>query len=229
MTSPPPPHNPLHPWDELPPEKLRPAHAYAAERDWPGYFAAVAGKPARETLLFALERFAKEGPPGHAVDLGCGEGRDAAELLARGWRVTAIDGHPEAIARVRARPDIAAIAGGWERLTLRQEMLEDVRVPGCDLLNSSYSLPFCDPGRFDELWARIVAAIRPGGRFAGQLFGDRDGWAVLPDRSHQTRARVEELLGAFEVESFQEEEKDGKDALEHPKHWHVFHVVARKR
>ena len=30
-----------------------PTFIYGATRDWPGYFASVAGKPARETLLFA--------------------------------------------------------------------------------------------------------------------------------------------------------------------------------
>jgi hypothetical protein len=31
------------------------------------------------------------------------------------------------------------------------------------------------------------------------------------------------------VEHFQEDERDGSDCLHNAKHWHVFHIVARKR
>ena len=36
------------------------AHEHAGKRDWPGYFKAVEGKPARDTLLKSLELFEKE-------------------------------------------------------------------------------------------------------------------------------------------------------------------------
>ncbi len=214
----------LHPWDEIPPALLKPAHAYAAQRDWPGYFAAVAGKGPRETLIEAL-RLWGDRPPGFAVDLAAGEGRDAAELVRRGWRVLAIDGHPQAIARMAARVDVP----DWSRLRTVQAMMEDAPLPECDLLNASFALPFCLPHRFAELWERIVSAVRPGGWFCGQLFGDRDTWAALPDRSHQTREQAMEMLARFDIAQFNEEDKDGADAHHHPKHWHVYHVVARKR
>ncbi|MCW5775477.1 MAG: class I SAM-dependent methyltransferase [Phycisphaeraceae bacterium] len=205
-----------------------PAQAYAAQRDWPGYFEAVAGKPARETLLLALDRFDRE-PSTHrprlAVDLGCGEGRDTAELLRRGWHVLAIDGHPDAFSRLLARGDLPHRDG----LTTLHAPFEGLRVPECDLVNASFSLPFCPPHAFDALWVSIVAAIRRGGRFCGQLFGDRDTWASLPDRSHQTREHALAMLDPFDLERFDEDEKPGADALGTPKHWHVFHVVARKR
>lgn len=213
----------------------RPAHACAAERDWAGYFDAVAGKPARETLLLALGRFAEEGrgPTAGmreeerplAIDLGCGEGRDTAELLRRGWRVLATDGEADALARVRARGDLGAGAG---RLELRVQALEAAALPRARLVNASFVLPFCRPDRFAGLWAAIVGAIEPGGRFAGQFFGDRDGWAGLADRTHHSRAAVTALLETWEVEHFVEEEKDAAGAPEYPKHWHVFHVVARR-
>src|SRR3954468_24291573 len=79
------------------------AHEHAAKRDWPAYFAAVAGKPARDTLLKALELFEKEKrAPGFAVDLGCGSGRDTLELLRRGWRVLAVDSSSEGMELLRA-------------------------------------------------------------------------------------------------------------------------------
>lgn len=214
-----------------------PVHEAAERRDWPAYFERIEGKPPRETLLAAIEAFTRTGDrdrpaePGTAVDLGCGSGRDTAELLARGWRVHAIDGHPEGIGRLRARPECLAHAG---RLTTEVRDFGGVDIPPCDLLNASFSLPFCPPGAFPGLWAKIVGAIRPGGRFAGQLFGDRDSWTILEDRTHHARADALALFDAFVLESFREEDRpsahNGPDASTTAhKHWHVYHVVARKR
>lgn len=160
-----------------------------------------------------------------AVDLGAGEGRDTAELLRRGWRVVAIDGEPEAARRMLARGDLV----GRDRLEVVIAEFGSAEIPACGLLNAAYALPFCPPGDFEGLWRKCEAAVEPGGWFVGQFFGERDGWAALPDRSHQTRAEVERLLMQFEIEIFEEEERDGADALGFAKHWHVFHVVARKR
>lgn len=104
-----------------------------------------------------------------------------------------------------------------------------MRVPGCDLVNASFALPFCPPEDLPGLWTRIVAAIRPGGRFAGQFFGDRDTWASMPGRTHQSRGEVLELLEGFEIEMMRVEERDDPPGLRKPKHWHIFHMVARKR
>ena len=97
----------LHmPDDDEPLPPLR-AQDYSEANDWPGYFAAVIGKPPRDTLLAALDSFEQEGfAGGLAFDLAAGEGRDALELLARGWRVVATDNHPEAFSHLWPRvPD----------------------------------------------------------------------------------------------------------------------------
>ena len=46
--------------------------------------------------------------------------------------------------------------------------------------------------------------------------------------THHTRAKVESLLAPFAIEHFVEEERDGTTANGSPKHWHLFHIVARK-
>jgi tellurite methyltransferase len=208
------------------------AQHYAEKRDWPGYFKVVLGKPPRETLVSALERFEQEGRgPGSegevplAIDLGCGEGRDTLELLKRGWQVLAIDSHPQAFDLLLPRVP----TGERERLRAMVAPFEGLKLEPVRLVNASFSLPFCEPAHFDALWAELVRVIEPGGRFAGQLFGDRDSWAKIADRSHQRESRARELLADFEVEEFRVEEKDDNDAGGNPKHWHVFHVVAMKR
>lgn len=207
------------------------ADAHQFQRRWANYYEAVAGRPPRPTLMAALDRFQTDaplgnrGPAGMAVDLGCGDGRDTVELLRRNWRVLAIDGEPEAIARLRQRSDI-----NRTYLETRVQKFEDlVLPPDVDLINASFCLPFCPPDRFTDLWEEIVTALRSGGRFCGHLFGDRDSWATYSDISYQTRHQVDEMLRPFEVEQLDEEEHPGKTALGEDKHWHLFNIVARKR
>jgi SAM-dependent methyltransferase len=188
-------------------------------RPWGRYFDHAGDEP-RETLKEAIRGF---DAPGLAVDLGCGTGRDTLELLQAGWNVVAIDGEQEAIDRLRA--GVGDLDGRLETAVAR---FEDARWPPCDLFNASFALPFCPPDRFDEVWGRIVGSIRPGGRFSGQLYGDRDERAG-PGITVQTRAELDELLRPFEVERLDEVDEDGSTLFGTPKHWHLYHVVARKR
>jgi SAM-dependent methyltransferase len=204
--------------------------------DWPRYFDAVRGQPARETLVRALDVFdlKRAGDGGEransrlAVDLGAGSGRDTFELLRRGWRVISIDSSAEGLDELRrATPDEAR-----DRLQTVHARYEDATWTTCELVNASFSIPHTDPAHFPALWGAIERSIKPGGRFAGQFFGVRDGWAQKPDgltRTYHTREQVEEMLSAFEVEWFDEVEREGKNAFGDPKYWHVFHVVGRKR
>jgi SAM-dependent methyltransferase len=187
--------------------------------DWHAYYEA-AGEEPRPTLIAAADSFAE---PGRAADLGCGTGRDTFELLRRGWSVLAVDGQQEAIDRLLA----AAPAGA--RLEAQVARLEYATWPECDLVNSSYALPFVPPPAFAAVWARIVDSLRPGGRFSGQLFGDRDEWRTDPKLTFHTRADLARLFATFDLEELDEVEEDGHTATGAAKHWHLFHVVARKR
>src|SRR5690242_4070197 len=191
---------------------------------WEDYYAATANRPPRRTLLEALARFAPSTAPRAAVDLGCGDGRDTIELLRRGWSVLAIDAEPTAIERLQKRRDLPEGA----RLSCLCQRFEAATWPSADLVNASFSLPFCPPDRFPGLWERIVASLKPGGRFAGQLYGDRDGWAGRPGVTHMSRAAAERMLTDLTVELFEEEETDTLTPRGKPKHWHIFHVVAQR-
>src|SRR5438270_12402266 len=46
---------------------------------------------------------AKQVPPGKALDLACGTGRNALWLAEQGWSVTAVDGAPTAIEILQRR------------------------------------------------------------------------------------------------------------------------------
>jgi tellurite methyltransferase len=207
---------------ELPPMR---AQDYSEMEDWPGYFGAVLGKEPRDTLVRALDLFTDEGfAGGLAVDIAAGEGRDTLELLKRGWKVVASDSHPDAFSYLWPR-----VPEAWKpRLKTIEVNFAQMEVPPCDLVNASFALPFCEPRHFPWLWDRIVASIRPGGRFAGQFFGKRDSWASISNRTHHSREEMLNLLEGFDVEMLREEERDDAPDVRNPKHWQLFHVVARK-
>jgi SAM-dependent methyltransferase len=65
--------------------------------------------PTRETLMFLTSHI----PMGAEVlEIGCGEGQVACELLRHGYRVTGLDSDPELIARAQER-GVSAIVGSW--------------------------------------------------------------------------------------------------------------------
>jgi len=194
---------------------------------WTRYYEASGPEP-RTTLLDALRRFEEEEPKERfAVDLGCGTGRDTLELLRRGWRVLAVDATIEAIERLLVGRDLSEAER--DRLETRVSRFETAEWPSADLVNSSFALPFCPPADFPAVWERIEASLHRGGRFSGHLFGDRDGWSNEEDLTFHTRSQAETLFSQFELELFDEVEEDGKTAVGKAKHWHLFHVVARRR
>lgn len=193
------------------------------DRDWRSYYAKTQGRPPRPTLLRALVNREAEGlRPGFAVDLGAGGGRDTVELLRRGWRVFAVDPAPESAEALRALP------GADDRLEVLTERMQDAEWPEADLVNASFALPLVPPEAFGATWARIVASLRPAGRLACQLFGDRDSWAERPHLTIHTEDQARARLAGLDIEMFEVEEDDSTTPRGEPKHWHLFHIVARK-
>ena len=196
---------------------------------WAAYYEKLRDTPPRRTLLAALDAF---GPPSAealaaealAVDLGCGDGRDTIEMLRRGWRVVGVDAEPEALKRLQSRE----LPPGSE-ITPIVARFEDVPLPlGLSLVNSSFALPLCEPEAFHRLWERIREALPQGGRFSGQWYGPRDSWFGRPGMTFVSRDEATALLDGLTLEMFEEEEADGVTPRGNAKHWHIFHIVARK-
>lgn len=93
--------------------------------------------------------------PGHALDVGSGEGADARWLADRGWRVDAVDISAVAVeraAQIDARPEIR-----WTQTDLTSD-----ETPGgpYDLV----SLCYFPIARTDRVTVdRLIAAVAPGG------------------------------------------------------------------
>lgn len=199
---------------------------YSADWDWTTFFDNVVDPPMRVTLERALAHLGR-GDGRQAVDLGCGTGNDTVHMLKAGFKVLAIDQSAEGLKRLENRENLPHP----ENLDTCQARFQDLDLPQhCDFINASLALPFCPPEDLQTLWQKIFDALKPGGIFAGHLFGVDDSWnhKVL-DMSFFSRAEVEEMIKPFsQTLFFKEDEYDGRDAHGRPKHWHGFSLVLQK-
>ena len=109
-------------------------------------------------------------PPGRALDLACGPGRHALYLARLGWRVTAVDASPVAIALLRAQ------ASG---LPL-EACLADLERGEFAIVPDSYEL-ICDFLYLQRnLFPQIREAVHPGGIFAGAIHLVQEGCTASP-------------------------------------------------
>jgi tellurite methyltransferase len=204
----------------------RPRSTSPSPRAWAGYYRWTSKRPPRELLNQVLNHIDWEHPGRRrrtAIDLGCGAGNDSLELLRRGWDVLAIDGQAGAARFLEGRVPSKDRA----RLTCLVARMEDLDLPPADLIYASFSLPFCAPDMFPELWSKIRRAVRPGGHFAGQLFGDRDAWNGHRPMSFHSAQQVRALSRGYKVELVRETVEDGM-SYGGPKHWHFFDVILGK-
>jgi len=79
---------------------------------WDARYADVELVWGREANRFVVAELA-DLSPGRALDLACGEGRNAIWLAARGWRVTAVDFSAVAVGRGRELAASAGVTVDW--------------------------------------------------------------------------------------------------------------------
>ncbi len=101
---------------------------------------------------------AEELAPGRALDLACGEGRNAVWLAGRGWEVTAVDFSAVALGKAGRLAD----EHGVSLRRVRADLCEYVPAPGAaDLVVVAYlQLPAEQRAR---VLARLADALAPGG------------------------------------------------------------------
>ena len=98
-----------------------------------------------------------------------------------------------------------------------------------DLVNAEFSLPFIGAHAFPSVFSKLLGSVKTGGLFTGQLFGPNDSWNVPESgMNFHSRSDVECLLRGWTILELTEEDHPGKTKLGEDKHWHIFHLIARR-
>lgn len=191
--------------------------------DWEAYFRRVAGRSPRPDFLDALA-IVPSGLPRVAVELGAGDGVEAAHLLDRGWVVHAMDSTRGLRRRVIS---LLGIDPG-ESLTAEDSSFAELSgLANASFVYAGLSLPFAGPADIAHVVEIVSASLVPGGVFAGHFLGEHDSWATRDDISVHKRAEVEALLGGIGQITIKERVYDGPSGVG-PKHWHIRFAIARR-
>ena len=119
-------------------------------------------------------------PPGRALDLACGAGRNARYLADRGWNVIAIDASQPAVDIVRSLGIDARV------LDLEREPLPfaDASFDLVCIIHFLHRPLFAEAKRVTRGGGIVVAAIRASGSYSlspEELRGEFDGWQIEDD------------------------------------------------
>jgi SAM-dependent methyltransferase len=157
---------------------------------------AAFGDWARDAAPFVLARLRQAGiADGRVVDLGCGSGIWAAELLAAGYEVLGVDASAEMLALARRR------APGAE---LVQGSLHEVAVPHCVAVTGIGEVfNYGGPPSLEPLFRRAWGALEPGGLLVFDAAGPGrepdgrrraryagEGWTLHVDAAEDRAART---------------------------------------
>jgi SAM-dependent methyltransferase len=130
---------------------------------------------ARDAAPFVLARLREARiDDGVVVDLGCGSGIWAAELLGAGFEVVGVDASAEMLAIARSRaPDARLLEGS----------LHDVSLPACVAVTAiGECLNYGGPPSLELFFQRVHAALAPSGLLAFD--------AAAPGREPELRRRA---------------------------------------
>ncbi|MEU4643793.1 class I SAM-dependent methyltransferase [Micromonospora sp. NPDC023814] len=143
----------------------------------------------------AVERLAALADGGPVCEFGVGTGRLALPLVARGLTVAGIEGSPEMVAGLRAKP-------GGDAVEMAVGDFAQTRVPGEFALvvlafNTIFALP--DQAAQVACFRNAAAHLRPGGRFVVEAWvpdpgAFRAGGALRPVRVAEDAVLLEAAL-----------------------------------
>jgi trans-aconitate methyltransferase len=124
--------------------------------------------------------------PGERIlDLGCGDGALTQAIARAGATVVGVDGSPDLVQASRARGLDARVMDG-QKLTFSGEF---------DAVFSNAALHWMPDA--DAVIAGVVRALKPGGRFVGEMGGHGNVAAIVTALHASLRARGMQLAHAF--------------------------------
>lgn len=186
-------------------------------KDWTNYQNKTYGDDACKLIIDFLDKYKVDS----AIDLGCGSGNETVYMVKNGIKVLAIDRQLNQDFILNRLSD-----GEKQLISFKESSFEDVELPKTKLLTAFFSIPFCNPNNFDELWTKIYNSIEDNGYFVGQLFGDRDAWNVVESINTFSIDKVKEYLKNYNIIKLEEieyvRESDNKK-------WHFYDIIAQKK
>ena len=185
-------------------------------KDWSIYHKKTFNNDVCKLLVEFLDNYTID----NAIDLGCGSGNETVYMAKKGIHVLSID-------RQLNRDFILSRLNDEEKenVSFLESSFENISLPKTDLIAAFYSIPFCNPERFGNLWDNIYNAINENGFFVGQLFGDRDDWNASELINTFSIQEVKEFLKPYKVVKLDEVEYIRKSDN---KKWHFYNIIAQK-
>lgn len=161
--------------------------------------------------------------PGHAIDLGCGLGRDTKKLLAEGFSVLAVDKNIYVIEKLEASTKS-------DLLRTQLASFGDTDWAPTTLINAALALPYCPREEFGFVWSQILASLIQDGVLVADFF------LLLPgqpqDEPQVASYRKEELLrflSPLDIQLYEEWQGDFVNANNEPVKRLACTVIAQRK
>ena len=138
--------------------------------------------------------------PGHALDLGCGEGADAMWLAGHGWRVTAVDVSQTALDRAAADAAARNLGAGID--FQRHDLTESFPDGAFDLVSAQF-LHSPVPLDRTRLLRRAAQAVVAGGTLVVVDHGAAPPWASKLDHRRHEFPTAHEVVSSLNLDDSQ--------------------------
>ncbi|MCW2512865.1 MAG: Methyltransferase type 11 [Mycobacterium sp.] len=135
--------------------------------------------------------------PGRVLDLGCGEGGDAAWLAEHGWQVTAVDISETAIARATEEARSRGVA---DRIRFERHDLSDSFPEGTFDLISAQFLHSTVRLERPQILRNAANAVTPGGHLVIVDHGGMPPWSTKVPHDHPFPS-AEEVIADLDLPS----------------------------
>ena len=138
---------------------------------------------------------------GRALDLGCGEGVNAAYLAQQGFSVVAVDFVAAALAAARTRAEQAGVA-----IEFREGDVVDYEAPSAfDIVLDSGCLHHLPKGKLSSYRSRLNDWLAPGGDYVLVHLAHRPRVFWIPKGPrHMTRDRAVAFFAPLELKAYEE-------------------------